>query len=309
MGAAVRNTELPLIDELLTYPKKFSFDTAAYILGCNASVSFGKEMNVNAAPFKTASIYAFHLRATEIEKIEEIGGTKVIYTERLPIAGLNAPLPTPYTELLFRRNLDQDTAMTAFINAFNMRLLGISYRVSQRKFLNLQNHKKNCTFLKCIATLSGKPQNEMQRRFVRLSYLFWTKEKSAAGLEAIISSVLDLPCKISEFQMCRIKREKILTLGKMRLGRNSEIGTDIFSSEFKVKIDITHYDFSRLYELITDADSVRELQRLITRYLGVFYIPSIFITPQSVPPLKIGDWVLGKNSWLPANKMESLKII
>ncbi|MCR5224697.1 MAG: type VI secretion system baseplate subunit TssG [Alphaproteobacteria bacterium] len=309
MGAAVRNTKLPLIDELLTYPKKFSFDTAAYILGCNASVSFGKEMNVNAAPFKTASIYAFHLRATEIEKIEEIGGTKVIYTERLPIAGLNAPLPTPYTELLFRRNLDQDTAMTAFINAFNMRLLGISYRVSQRKFLNLQNHKKNCTFLKCIATLSGNPQNEMKRQFARLSYLFWTKEKSADGLIAILNAVLNLSANVSENQAGWIKRSKIQPLGKMRLGRDSELGTKISSSEFNVKIDITHSDFRRLYELITDVNKLNELKTLIEKYLGVFYIPSVFITPQNVPPLKMENWILGRNSWLPGGKIESLKII
>ena len=309
MGAAVRNTELPLAEELIQYPKKFSFEMASYILGHNVSVSFGKEMDVNAAPFKTENIYAFHLRGTEIEKIEDVNGTKVIYTERLSIAGLNAPLPTPYTELIFRRNLEQDTAMTAFVNAFNMRLLGISYQVSQRKFLNLQSHKKNCPLLRCIATLSGKPQDEMSRQYARLSYLFWTKEKSAVGLEAIISSVLDLPAKVREFQTGRIKRERILTLGQMRLGRNSEIGTDVFVSEFKVKIDITHHDFNRLYALITDRDSVQELQRLITRYLGVFYIPSIYVTPQKVPPLKMGEWALGRNSWLPADKMEPLKII
>ncbi len=309
MGAAVRNTELSLVDELLKYPKKFSFETAAYILGTGASVSFGKEMNVNAAPFKTASIYTFHLRGTEIEKIEEVDGTKVIYTERLPIAGLNAPLPTPYTELIFRRSLEQDTAMSSFVNAFNMRLLGLSYRISQRRFLNLQNHENNCQLTRSIATLSGAVPSEMKRQFARLSYLFWTKEKSAIGLETLLNAALNLSAKVSENQPGWIARNKILALGKMRLGRNSELGTKISSSEFNVRIDITHHDFGRLYELMTNENKLKELKVLIEKYLGVFYIPSVFIEPQKVSALKIGEWMLGRNSWLPGKKMESLKII
>lgn len=69
MGTAVRTKRISVKDELFQYPKQFSFDMAVYILDCRTSVSFGKEVSVTKASFKTVSVIALHLRATEIEDI------------------------------------------------------------------------------------------------------------------------------------------------------------------------------------------------------------------------------------------------
>lgn len=308
MGTTIRDTELPLIDVLLKRPKEFSFEMASYILGYGAAHSFGKEMDLRLSPFKTQSLNVFHLRGTELEKIKEIDGVKVIYTERLSIMGFNGPLPTPYSELIFRRMLEQDLAMVSFVNAFNMRLLGISYRISQRNFLNLQDHKKNCPLMKALAALAGESANSMPRHFARLSYLFWTKEKSVAGLKAIINYVLGLSVTVHEFQPMWIKRNNIKRLGEMYLGKNFEIGTKISICEFGIKINITHDDNRKIHNLINDQNRINELKSLIDKYLGQFIEYTISVTPKKVHPLKIGEGVLGKNSWIPAEKLDPLPL-
>lgn len=309
MGTTIRDTKLPIIDTLLKYPKKFSFEMASYILGYGSSTPFGKEMDVRTSPFRTQSLNVFHLRGTEIEKIKEVDGIKVIYVERLSIMGLNGPLPTPYCELIFRRTLEQDLAMSSFVNAFNMRLLGISYRISQRKFLNLQDHKKNCRLVKVLASLAGEPPSTMPRQFSRLSYLFWTKEKSVVGLKAIINYVLDLSVDISEFQTMWVKRNNVQHLGEMRLGKNFELGTKVSTCEFGIKITITHDDCKKIHNLITNQNSIDELKKLIDKYLGQFIEYKIFVTPKKVPSPKIGECSLGKNTWLPGENLDPIKIV
>ncbi|MDR2781219.1 MAG: type VI secretion system baseplate subunit TssG [Holosporaceae bacterium] len=309
METAIRHTELSLNDELLRLPKQFSFEMAAYILEYGSQISFGKETNISDSPFKTVSINSFHMRGTEIEKISRENDNNVIYIERLAISGLNAPLPTPYAELIFRRAQEKDNAMGDFINAFNMRLLGISYQISKRRYLNLQRHDKNCLLLRTIAAFFGEPPLEMDRRMSRLFYLFWTKEKSAAGLEAIISSFLQFTTKVREIQTFWTDRWDVHRLGNMKLGVNSELGTRVSVSSFGVEIDLTHSDYREIFQLLTDQKRLDELKKIIHKYLGDFFRCTLCLTPQNVPSLELKQVSLGIKSWLPGKKNDSNKII
>jgi predicted component of type VI protein secretion system len=308
MEAAVRNTELSLNDELLRRPKQFSFETAAYILEWGSPVSFGKEINISESPFKTVSINSFHLRGTEIEKILRENDCYTIYIERLSISGLNAPLPTPYAELIFRRAQEKDSAISEFINTFNTRLLGISYQISKRRYLNLQRHDKNCLLLRTVAAFSGESPMAADRRTARLSYLFWTKEKSAAGLEVLISSFLRFTVKVKEIQTFWAERSDIRRLGNMKLGKNSELGTKLSVSSFGVEIDLTHDDYRKIFQLLSDEKYSNELKKLICRYLGIFFRCTLNLTPKNIPPLKLGQTSLGRKSWFPGNKIDPVRM-
>jgi predicted component of type VI protein secretion system len=309
METAVRNKTLSLNDELLRYPKRFSFETAAHILEFGSPVSFGKETNIADAPFKTVNINSFHLRGTEIEKIFQINGVPVIYIERLSISGLNAPLPTPYAELIYRRTQEQDFAVGDFLNMFNARLLGVSYQISKRRYLSLQRCDDSCLTLKTIAAFLGESSKTFDRRMSRLAYLFWTKEKSAAGLEAVISSFFKFTTKVREIRTFWANdRREIRKLGDMKLGSNAELGTKLSVSSFGVEINLTHKDYNKIFQALIDKKYLDDLKRLIQKYLGDFFCCELSITPQNVPPLKMGNVMLGKTSWIPGKILDSVKI-
>ncbi|MDR1334306.1 MAG: type VI secretion system baseplate subunit TssG [Holosporaceae bacterium] len=308
MEAAIRSTTLPLIDELLQKPRQFSFEMAAQILEFGFQTSFGKEISIAESPFKTFSLNSFHLRGTEIEKILRENDSYIIYAERLSIAGLNGPLPTPYAELIFRRSREKDNAMGEFLNSFNMRLLGISYQISKRRYLNLQRHDQNCLLIRTMASFLGESPATMDRRMARLSYLFWTKEKSAAGLETLISSFLRFTTKVKEIQTFWANRRDIHRLGNMALGRSSELGTRLSISSFGVEIALTHSDYGKIFQLLTDEKYFDDLKKLIHQYLGNFFCCTVSLTPQSVPPLRLGHTSLGRVSWIPGDRLDSLRI-
>jgi type VI secretion system protein ImpH len=309
METTIRDKKLSLKEELFRYPKKFSFEMAAYILDFESRASFGKETNLADASFKTVNINSFHLRGTEIEKISKVDGVPVIYIERLSLSGLNAPLPTPYAELIFRRSQEQDFAPAEFLNMFNSRLLGISYQTSKRRHLNLQRRDDSCLTLKTIAAFFGESSKTFDRRMSRLSYLFWTKEKSAAGLEAVISSFLNFETKVKELRTFWVDRGKIRKLGDMKLGVDSELGERFSISSFGVEINLTRDDYNKIFQLITDEKCLGDLKRLIQKYLGDFFCCILSVTPKKVPPLKMGEAWLGKTSWLKGKNPDPVKII
>ncbi len=318
MGSQLRKQNVSLEDDLEQNAYRFSFEMAAYTLEYGSDVSFGKNIAVNQAPFKTISINSFYLRGTEIEKVETIEGKKTIFIERLAITGLNAPLPTPYGELIQRRTREQDTAMAAFVNVFNSRLLGISYQISKRRYLNLQNHKSNnCMFVRSIAAFCGEDFQKMNRRLSRISQLLWRKEKSASGLESVITALFGFKTKVNQFQIAwtDIAENNRLDKDKIRLGINSGLGTKAAVANLEIRINLTHHNFDKIYQFFCSPEEKNELSQLkyiVKKYVGDFYICYAAVTPKTVPPLYLSSRksykpILGRSSWLPTNDTDNQK--
>lgn len=316
MELQLRKQNLSLEQDLIRNACRFSFEMAAYILEHSSDISFGKNIAVNQAPFRTVSINSFHLRGTEIEKIETIEEQKTIFIERLAITGLNAPLPTPYGELILKRSREQDNAMASFVNVFNSRLLGISYQISKRRYLNLQNHKNgNCPFVQTLAAFCGEDLKKMDRRFSRIAELLWMREKNVSGLESIIISLFGFQAKINQFQKSweNLSENNRLNKNYLRLGVNSGLGSRALVSDLKIIINLTHDNFEKICKLLrfskNDLDENREaieleqLKYIVKKYIGDFYICQINITPRTVPPLylsaeKNNKPILGRIAWL-----------
>ena len=310
MATAIRTKALPLNNELLKHGGKFSFETAAYILGHYSKVHFGHEISIVDAPFKTLSLYEFHIKGNEIEKITQDNNTKVIHISRLPLAGLNAPLPTPYSELIMRRSLEQDQALGAFVNMFNTRILGISYRISSKRYIALQNHNNgNCPLVCSIANFIGAsdPGNS-PRKFSRLAYLFWTKERSAVGLETLITYCTQLETHVVELQPQWMPFKESQPLGKTHLKKNSYLGTKVSTVNYSIKIQLSHKNYDYLMQFVFNEQLQSELKHLIVRYLGKCYTYQIDLRPKNLPPLTIGSAKLGQNSWLPGKTADPLRI-
>jgi type VI secretion system ImpH/TssG family protein len=283
---------------------------AVMILEFGSEISFGQETSPTDAPFSTKNINTFHLRGTEIEKILLENNRPVIYTERLSISGLNGPLPTPYAELIFRRTQAKDFAISDFLNIFNTRLLGISYRISRRRYLNLQNHDRACPLQRVISTFMGDSPEIMGRGVSRLSHLFWTKEKSAVGLEAVISAFFGFTTHIRQIQTHWVDQQRIQLLGNnTKLGINVELGKRLSVSSFGIEIHLTHLDYQMIFQLLLDNKYLGNLKCLVRKYLGDFFHCYLRLTPQNVPPLRMSGAFLGKTSWISGKTLDSAKIV
>jgi type VI secretion system protein ImpH len=324
MEPLLGDQKLSLKERLCANAKPYSFEMAAYILETGAPVSFGKESRLTDAPFRTVSINSFHLRGTEIEKLSIANDVATIHVERLSLAGINAPLPTPYGELIYNRTMAKDFAISSFINMFNTRLLGIGYQISKKNHLCLQRHRSSSAnmLVKTIGAFSGNDAKISGPSFSRLSYLFWTKIRSAAGLEAVLRSIFPFEVTVHQFKMHWIRRQDIIRLqpNMLHLGVNSELGTQIPLATFGVEIILRSDNYSEIINFIRSKKYNDDFKLMVEKYLGAFFKYIIKIIPKTVPPLRLGhallsgsesdenlqesvletECVLGKTSWISA---------
>jgi predicted component of type VI protein secretion system len=163
--------------------------------------------------------------------------------------------------------------------------------------------------LRVIATFWGKFQESIDKKMARLSYLFWTKEKSAAGLEAAVSSFFGFTTNVKEIQTFWTNRQEIHLLGNMKLGATSELGKRLSLSSFGVEVNLTHDNYNKIFHLLSDRQYLNDLKLLICTYLGDFFHFTLSLTPRNVPPLKMSETLLGKTSWMSGKTFDSSKII
>jgi len=305
MGNAVRKQKLSLEEDLIKNPRGYSFEMTAKILGWHSDQDYGKEISIYDAPLKTISITSFHLRGTEIEKILHQDDKKVVYIERLSLAGLNAPLPTPYAEMVYNNNVAGNLSLGKFLNTFNSRILGISYRVSKKRYLCLQaNPKQDYMILRTLANFFG--ENSINRKFAKLAYLFWTKEKSAAGLESVIKYLYPLNVRVEQLIPFRVPNSNYNRLGHMRLGINSDLGTHFTVVNFGIAIHLSG-ESHVIFKLISKKEKREELKRIVKKYVGDFVKFSIFVKPNDISPLRMGR-LLGRNTWIPGKNLHESRI-
>lgn len=305
METTFRSQRVSVKDELFQYAKQFSFEMAVYILDCYTRVSFGRETSIAKASVRTVSVLAFHLRATEVEKIADNLNKPVIYVSRLALAGLNAPLPTPYAARAIRQYYDGDHSMAAFLNIFNSRLLGISYRISQRRYFTLQK-KNRWMMLKCIANLLG--EHDIPKQMTRLAYLFWSRGHTIEGLRILIEGYFHLKTEI--YTVCEHWEplQDIVPLGGNRLGYNAYLGRHASLKRFCVKIRVTHDNPEVIFNLLANNEAFLQLKKLIKKYIGPLIVCKMEIVPSFTSDLNF-QCVLGHNSWLKGNFPDALRII
>ncbi len=306
MGNTTGKEKISLEKSLLNNPRGYSFETTIKIINHGYTQVFGKSTSIHHFPFYTNNVNVFYLRGTEIEKITiNETGKKIINIGRLSIAGLNAPLPTPYSELLCNRNKMQDFAMEQFLNIFHSRLLGISYRISQKRHICLQQN--NYPMLNAISCFFGTNHPYIDKKFSRLCYIFWLKEKSVMGIEIILKYIFPFNVKVQQFNLTKIKQNN-KRLKNINLGIDFYLGKYVYITNINISIYLFDCSYSYVRNFINNTKNISLLKNLIKQYAGDFYNYSIFIKPNNAPELTFKNFVLGKTSWLKGNFLDNTRI-
>ncbi len=151
--------------------------------------------------------------ATELYRLQtKPGQKKTLWINFLSLAGIQGPLPTPYTELVIQRNRQKDFAFRDFLDIFNHRLASLWYRFRKKLKVGLspvlpEEHPIGKTLLQLVGiqqTPAFKDclQSSTLTSRVLLSYhdLLWHRSHSAAGLVCLLGSYFQVPVSLELFQ-------------------------------------------------------------------------------------------------------------
>ncbi|MEN8236286.1 MAG: type VI secretion system baseplate subunit TssG [Pseudomonadota bacterium] len=238
------------------------------------------------------------------------------------IAGLQGPLPTPYTELILERMRNKDHTLKDFLDIFNHRLVSILHRIAKKYLPALNTLKPHQTLLgQCVQSFTGTdPQYTSEETLgmhphslLFYSGLLWQQPRSAAGLKHILSHYFAVPVSIKGFQGQWIELEpsQWTHIGARSqfssLGRGAMLGTKVWYSATRSTIRIGPLDEITFRRFLKTGDAYGPLFKVIQFYLPPHHKTDInlVIRAKDVCNSKLdGKTQLGWTSWLKSRKSE-----
>ena len=136
---------------------------------------------------------------------------------------------------------------------------------------------------------------------------FGQKKKGAVGLESIIRYLYPFDVRVEQFTPMRVPNNSYNRLGHMHLGINSDLGTHFTVVNFGITIHLSG-ESHLISKLISKREKREEFKRIVKKYLGDFIKFDVFVTPNKIHPLKMGQ-LLGRNTWLSGTTLNEAKII
>jgi type VI secretion system protein ImpH len=203
-----------VIEALSKEAANFEFEQAVTILEQEQanSTTLGEGSDPLAEALQIKSHVSLANPSASLHKLERKTGKKAtLWINFLSLAGIQGPLPTPYTELLMQRTRQKDFAFRDFLDIFNHRLASLWYRLRKKHKVSLspvktEQHPLGKTLLQLIgvtdpAAFAEENQSVLNHRIL-LTYsdLLWKRPRSAAGLVRLIESYFQVPVKLDLFQ-------------------------------------------------------------------------------------------------------------
>lgn len=236
----------------------------------------------------------------------------------LGIAGIQGPLATPYTEMLIERLRQKDTAFRDFLDIFNHRLVSLWHRAHKKTILGLEQVKPQFTAVgKCFFDLVGLSSAELKnhldipdRSLLNFAPLFWQRTKSAAGLQQLLQVYFKTPIHIHELQGAwrRVPNYDWSLIGKSGqhnlLGQSLVLGKRSWDQAAGVKIILPRLTWSQYLTHLPGGKGHKALLSLSRLYCGMIMNIEVVaeITAKEIPPLHLGQSLLGQTSWITRGK-------
>lgn len=233
----------------------------------------------------------------------------------LGIAGIQGPLPLPYTEVLLNLLRQKDTVLRDFLDIFNHRFLSLYYRIEQKFSPSLVLSPPEKTVkgraLKSLAgwtTGGGKNLPFTPRHLLFYAGFFWQKPHNPYALKMILQTHFELPVEIISFQgtWMPLPASQRTHLGgarpgqKNRLGDNAVLGWRVWHEYAGLIVHVRLHDFQSFQRFLPFGDSFSVLKEFISFYLGPAFSFKIALSLDQKPPSRLGtsSFYLGWTSWL-----------
>jgi len=212
MATVARRTNPSLKKQIVEAPYEFDFHQAVRLL---------EKMRPEAHPLGEGSnplkeALAIESRVTLSPSGADLQSLVFSQTDKPPVltvnflglAGIQGPLPMPYTELLMERLRKQDKGFKDFLDIFNHRLASLWHRMRKKIVLGIaQVLPEKTPAGKSFLDLAGIGPHPLRNRLAvsdqtLLSYApaFWKRPRSLIGLQRMLRDYFGMPVVVSQFQ-------------------------------------------------------------------------------------------------------------
>jgi len=234
------------------------------------------------------------------------------------IAGLQGPLPTPYTEMILERISQKDTALRDFLDIFNHRLASILHRIRKKHWVGLDTlpaHKSQIgqTLLAFAGALPEASSEEIginPRNLLFYAGLLWQQPRSGAALAAMLSDYFETQVVVQPFKGRWLNLEPTQTTiisqeGQFNiLGQGASLGAKVWDVLTGITIKIGPLSETKFRDFLKNGSAYPLLNRLVKLFLPknyYFEINLIMEAADILPTSLNGKSSLGWTSWLCQN--------
>ncbi|HCI49160.1 MAG: hypothetical protein A2977_03530 [Alphaproteobacteria bacterium RIFCSPLOWO2_01_FULL_45_8] len=333
MARTRRRTDTPLkkrslIGLLSQEADQFEFHALVKILEClnPEATPLGEGHHPHTESIRIKTHLEFGFQTTDVVGVEEIESPQpIIKTNFLNLAGIQGPLPTPYTQMVMDRDRQKDTALHSFLDIFNHRLISLLHRIRKKYWVGVAANPPEDTFmgrmLRSILGLGVVNKKDRRLQVLNRSLLFytgliWQQRRSVVALEKLLRNYFNVPVKIDQFQGAWVKvpldqQTKIGDDGQFnRLGETAILGDRFWEQQQSIKIHVGPLGIKGYINFLKPGKAYSALKILVAFFCGEdqdFHL-NLILKKEEVPLVKLGQGIaLHWTSWLNRKSTEWTK--
>ena len=239
----------------------------------------------------------------------------VLTVNFLGLAGIQGPLPTPFTELAIERLRHKDTNLSDFLDIFNHRLAGFWHRMRKKIVLGLAQVPPEATAAgKSFLDLAGIEEAALRNRLgvsdkalLHHAPLFWARPRSLIGLQRLLQSYFGLPLRVSQFQggwQTALQRDwtKIGITGQHQiLGKSAVLGQRSWDQAARLAVHVPPLTYEQYLGFQRGSHEFQALKDLTHFYVGEGQPANLMVSIQRehILPTRLNRQVgLGRTAWM-----------
>lgn len=319
MARTNRQSTPTVKDILFKEPYRFEFHQAIKLLEYlyPEAVPFGETVNPSDEVVTVKSRIYLESLSSDIYSLERLPSAfeapPILNINFMGIAGIQGPLPFPYTEILIQRIRNGDTSLKDFLDIFNHRLAAILHRIRKQYLISLNTHAPEKTEiaigLKAFLGI-GQPalSNRLHvsdRSLLDYAGLYWSQTRSAKGLEAILRSYFNIPVRVENCvgiwrPLAQDQQTRIGRTGQwQKLGQGAVLGTRVWDNISHFRLHLGPLEVDKLDIFLPFGSGFARLKDLTKLYVGTEMDFSIYYSVKNPPSTELSKKsYLGWRSWL-----------
>ncbi len=329
MAALTRRSDYTIVEQLFAQPYEFEYYQSIRILAALRpdSKPFGETENPKEDPLQIQSRIGYAAPASDIHSIfpnKYYDRPPIMTINFLGIAGVQGPLPQPYTDLIVERLRHKDTAFRDFLDIFNHRLASFWYRLQKKHIPGLEMAPAEKTSVgQAILDLAGlvdinieETLNVHSRSILQFTPLFWQRQRNAAGLKKLLEGYFKVKIHLKEFKGAwrKAPSEDWTRLGQSgqhhHLGQSTILGRRSWDESAGVTLHLVALSWEQYLSHLPGGHGNDAFRSLIRFYSGLdrnFDLMGTIKRHEIPPSLMASGFRLGQTTWLTRGKGEGFK--
>lgn len=296
----------------------FEFDQAVKLLEAleDNTVPLGETFSINSEALTIKSRIYLSAPPSDIYDIRLPSNTNgfktTIRINFLGVAGIQGPLPIPYTDAILDRLRHKDTTARDFLDIFNHRLASILHRIRKKHWIGLDRSPPyETTVGRDLLSLTGMASGFLKTKtvpphdLIYYSGLYWQQPRSPIALRQILSHYFNTDSKIYSHQggWVNVPEEHWTYLGTTNntLGSTTMMGTKTWDVNQNIQVKLGPLNIDQVRSFLKNGDAYPKLIEMLQLYLPTGYKFSIklLVKAKDVQATKLdGKSYLGWTSWL-----------